>query len=1029
MRGSMKYIYLILKTLIICLFFDFGVSQSFQADNARLQKALKQSGISVEDAKKMIGNDQGNNILEEVIDNEENNSSKEVKEQVSNIRTLNKSISVLDDSLSNLIDRTNTQKKSENSKNLLNPDALTAVKNKISEDVLKNIDEEKKKDQISDIKDNYYGYNVFDGKPDVFQSSIAESIDPNYLIGPGDEIIIMLWGETEINKTYTVSRDGYVFIPNVGQVFVNSYTLEKLEKKLFKLLKKAYSSLDPVNGNATTFFDVSLGSLSLQPLRVFVLGEVKKPGAYIMKTSATLFTSLYYFGGPEISGSLRDVQLIRKEKKIASVDFYDYLLTGIREGDMSLQRDDVIFIPPRGKTVTTRGEINKKLIFELKDGDQIHDLIRYAGGLKPTTYVKRASINRILPAEIRLKDKINRTVIDIDLSNIKKSTTSDELFDSDVVEFFRIDGQRKNIVTIKGHVTRPGVYDLGKGLKLLDLIIKADSLKTNAFLNRADIVRVQEGQVDKNLIKVNLGDIIFGDPKDNIDLQSNDIVTIYNLSRMSYSTNVSIIGHVKNPGIKEYYKGMDVYDLVFLGGGFENQKHLKNTYLSKADLLKKDENNKVYDMTSFRLDSVLIGRGIANRKIEMGDEIKIYSVSDMLTELKWEVTINGLVKRPGVYPITKNTMLSEILFRAGGLEDDNFKKDIFMERLDIIRKSDFQSPPEIISINLKNLMDATRDYDIKLEMEDKIRVYSNKMFFKDDSVSIRGEVINPQKYAMSKNMSLSDLILESGGFVGNESSYRIEISRLNNKVNGGQKDVTIKTIDYKTDQKFFINSKIKTVKEMVLRDGDEIVVRVHPDADGFQYVNIEGEILYPGKYTIESKNEMVSSLIKRAGGLTPDAFPMASTLKRNNEEVRLSFEKLIKNPRSSSNFSIMNGDSLIIGSKSNLVKIVGEVNTPGNYQYFKNKNIQDYISLAGGLTDIADRKKIFVEYSDGSSKKQKNFLFSPAIKDGSIIYVGQKEDMEPFDLTTYVTNLTTLWTDITQAYLLILLTFRTNTAN
>ena len=209
--------------------------------------------------------------------------------------------------------------------------------------------------------------NTFKGDPDVFQSSLEESIDPGYLIGPGDEIIIMLWGQTEINEKYTVSRDGYLFIENLGQVFVNSYTLEKLEKKLFKLLKKAYSSLDPPSGNPTTFFDVSLGSLSLKPLRVFVL-EVEKPGAYNIKTSATLFTSLYYFGGPKLSGSLRNIQLIRDEKIIAKIDFYEFLQTGLRKNDVSLQRDDVIFIPQEGKTVTTSGEIGRAMKFELLEG-------------------------------------------------------------------------------------------------------------------------------------------------------------------------------------------------------------------------------------------------------------------------------------------------------------------------------------------------------------------------------------------------------------------------------------------------------------------------------------------------------------------------------------------------------------------------------------------------------------------------------------------------------------------------------------
>ena len=222
-------------------------------------------------------------------------------------------------------------------------------------------------DSTNNLKfEEYFGYNVFRGNPELFQKSTLGPVDPNYLIGPGDEVIIMLWGETEFHKGYSVTKDGYLFINNLGQVFVNGLTLEKLEKKLFILLKKVYASLDPKNQVATTFFDVSLGSLVLKPLRIFVLGDVDQPGAYAVKNETTLFSALYYFNGPSIDGSLRDIKLIREEKEVSSIDFYDYLLLGKKTNDIRLQRDDVIFIPPRGKTVKLAGEINKPFYFELK---------------------------------------------------------------------------------------------------------------------------------------------------------------------------------------------------------------------------------------------------------------------------------------------------------------------------------------------------------------------------------------------------------------------------------------------------------------------------------------------------------------------------------------------------------------------------------------------------------------------------------------------------------------------------------------
>ena len=219
-------------------------------------------------------------------------------------------------------------------------------------------------------------------------------IDPSYTVGPGDEIIVMLWGDTELRNSYTVSRDGYLFIKNIGQVFVNGLDLNKLEKKLFKLLKKVYASLDSKNG-PTTYLDVSLGSSSLRPLRIFALGELSNPGAYVVKPTATIFTALYYFNGPDVEGSMRSIKLIRDEKEISNIDFYDFLLSGKRKNDKKLQRDDIIFIPPRGNSISVKGEINRSdLIYELKDKEGILDLIKMAGGLKSTTFLSRVSIDR-----------------------------------------------------------------------------------------------------------------------------------------------------------------------------------------------------------------------------------------------------------------------------------------------------------------------------------------------------------------------------------------------------------------------------------------------------------------------------------------------------------------------------------------------------------------------------------------------------------------------------------------------------------
>ena len=221
----------------------------------------------------------------------------------------------------------------------INDKSTETDENKNSDDFKKI--ESKKASEDDNLK--YFGYEIFERDPSLFQATSVGAVDPNYLIGPGDEIIVMLWGETQFRQVLTVDKEGFIFIPEIGQVFVNGLNLNLLESKLFKVLSQSYASLNPQGRKAATFLDVSLGNL--RPLRVQVLGEVEQPGAYTVSPSTTLFSSLYYFNGPKELGSLRDIRLIRANNQVASIDFYDYLLTGKKPNDEKLQIDDIIFIP------------------------------------------------------------------------------------------------------------------------------------------------------------------------------------------------------------------------------------------------------------------------------------------------------------------------------------------------------------------------------------------------------------------------------------------------------------------------------------------------------------------------------------------------------------------------------------------------------------------------------------------------------------------------------------------------------------
>ena len=671
----------------------------------------------------------------------------------------------------------------------------------------------------------YFGYQIFNSDPSVFQSSTFGAVDPNYNIGPGDQIIVMLWGESQFRQEFTIDNEGYVFLPEVGQVFVNGLTLDALEKKFFQILSKPYSTLKPIIGKPTTFMDISLGNL--RPLRIIVLGELSQPGAYSVSPSTSLFSSLYYFGGPTTMGSLRDIRLIRKGKQTGTIDFYDYLLSGKTPDDLRLQLDDVVFIPPRGKTVTIFGEINRQGIYELKETEGLKDLIKISGDLPVTAYMNRAQISRIVPAYDRSELGMDRIVIDIDIEAAIAANEDTELFDGDVLEIFSIEDLPKNYVIVRGSsVTRPGKYQLVPGMRVQDLINAADGLLNDAYLASAHIIRFSN-DLTSELITIDLGKAISGDSKNNIVVQFMDELIVYN----------------------------------------------KNS----------------------------------------------------LTNIFTSVVINGPVKFPGTYDLENNEKLNDLILAAGG-----FNAEVKKVKISIARINPNSFSPILYNIPSK---DSGNDF--------------------------------------------------------------IKINSLKNSEN--------------------------EVNNFVLKSRDIVNVYADPRDLSPGSVSITGSVLYPGNYPVLSSNEKVSDIIIRAGGLLPEAYPMASTFIRSGRTVKLSFEEIINNSKSKENFTVTVGDSINIFQKPNMVIITGEVNNPGLFKYYANQNVRDYIDKAGGLSINAEKNNIWVTYPDGTSQELKLFSPSPRVHDGSVITIGREEETQPLDKTEFAKEIASIIADFMQLVLTLII--------
>ena len=745
------------------------------------------------------------------------------------------------------------QNEKNNSSNLDNKEetVLTDQADFFEEEVSNEI---KEKEELINIQDfdgfidsessPYFGYDIFRGDPSLFQASSVGAVDPSYLIGHGDEIIVMLWGETQFRQVLKVDKEGFIFIPEIGQVFVNGLNLNLLESKLFNVLSQSYATLKPQGATATTFLDISLGNL--RPLRIQVLGQVDQPGAYTVSPSSTLFSALYYFNGPKKVGSLRDIRLIRNNIEIGKIDFYDFLLKGKKPNDQNLQLDDVIFIPKRLKTVVVTGDVTIPGIYELKENETLYDLLEITGGLKISAYLNRAQILRTLPFEERNDESENQKIIDIDLRNILNKKDTFLIQDGDELEIFSINGKPRNTITISGAIKREGTYESGQSETILGVIKKAEGLLGNAYIERIDIIRKNPYQGEE-LIKVNLEEALKEPDKYDVAIQNLDEIIVYSIEEMVQSKSIFIQGHVLNPGEYKLRDNMTVNDLIFLGGGFLDESWVKKTFLKRADLIRVNSDNNESSIMTFNLDSVLNhNHSFGNLKLKANDLIRVYSIKMMNRE--GFVFIQGGINKPGQYLLKSNMNIDDLIFEANGINNGLNKYIVEVSRY-VEKEKKTESYIDIYNFKIDSL--NRDDLLFKLKPSDVVSIRSDLLNKSKAFVTIEGEVAYPGRYAL-KNSSekLSDIIKRAGGL--NAVAYEEGSSFIRNN--------NVVKLDIK---KVLRNNRIE--ENVSMQSGDKIIIAMNPNM-----IQIVGEANSPGYYSFK-KNKKVSYYLKRSGGFSQNA--------------------------------------------------------------------------------------------------------------------------------------------------------------
>ena len=774
-----------------------------------------------------------------------------------------------------------------------------------------------------------FGEDVFqNGTGNLDELPMDLPAGPDYVVGPGDGLTISLTGGISQRLQRVVDREGRIALPEVGAVEVSGRSLGDVQHLVQTVLRGQFRGVDA---------DVSLSRI--RTVRVYVTGDVERPGAYDVSSLSTPLNALYIAGGPTSGGSLRILRHYRGKQLIQQVDVYDLLLQGVRGDVQRLQAGDTIQVPPLKGQVTIEGMVRRPAIYELNGEKGLAEVLELAGGVLPSGTLRHVDVERVESHEGRTMLRLDIPETNSDAS-VNKALETFVVQDGDKIKITPILPYADKTVYLDGHVSRPGKFAYTDGMKVTDLIKSYKDVLPEPSISHAEIIRLSQPDFAPEVLTFNLGDALAGKDQDLV-LKPFDIVRVFGRFDFEDPPVITVTGEVRDPGDHLTNGAAHLRDAVYLAGGTT-----RDALLSDAQVFRKTSDGKL-EVINVNLAKALEGDAKDNIVLEPKDRVFIHR--DLNKFDPPTVAIEGEVARPGKYPLGDNMTAAALVRLAGGFKRGAYKDEADLTRYEISQGSKVVS--DHVTVPIAKAMADEPDVDVRLRDGDVLAI-RQLTGWKDlgAMIKVTGEVVHPGTYGIQEGERLSSIIQRAGGFRSDAYPYGAVFER---------------------DQ----------IRELETKNRADLLDRVQSEA-----ANIKG-IPEQNQQDLLAKQAAVEQF-----QVTLQKLQNAPPQGRMVIHISTNLQHWMNTP---SDVQVRAGDTIYVPKRPSVVLVDGAVYNPTGVTFKPGKSAGWYLSQSGGPTGSANKKGVFVIRADGSVAGGAGGLFSggaesTAMQPGDMVVVPEK---------------------------------------